>query len=42
MHSHADISHAEQELGYRPTVSLSDGLRRTADHHETLAAVHSH
>jgi nucleoside-diphosphate-sugar epimerase len=42
MHSHADISHAEHELGYRPTVSLSDGLRRTAEHYETLAAVQSH
>jgi nucleoside-diphosphate-sugar epimerase len=41
-HSHADISRAEQELGYRPTVTLSEGLRRTAEHYETLAAVQSH
>jgi UDP-glucose 4-epimerase len=41
-HSHADISRAEQGLGYRPTVTLSEGLRRTAEHYETLAAVQSH
>jgi len=30
-HSLADISRAEQSLGYRPTVSLEEGLLRTVD-----------
>ena len=33
-HSHADISRAVDELGYRPAVSLEEGLRRTVAHHE--------
>jgi nucleoside-diphosphate-sugar epimerase len=41
-HSQADISRAERELGYQPTVTLSEGLRRTAEHYETRAAVQSH
>ncbi|MCL4747053.1 MAG: NAD-dependent epimerase/dehydratase family protein [Burkholderiaceae bacterium] len=28
-----DITHARQVLGFRPTVSLDEGLRRTLDHH---------
>ena len=28
-HSEADVSRAETELGYRPVVSLEEGLRRT-------------
>jgi UDP-glucose 4-epimerase len=30
-HSEADVSRAENELGYRPIVSLEDGLKRTID-----------
>jgi nucleoside-diphosphate-sugar epimerase len=30
-HSLADISHAQQKLGYAPTISLSEGIRRTVD-----------
>jgi UDP-glucose 4-epimerase len=30
-HSQADISKAERLLGYRPTVSLEEGLKRTLD-----------
>jgi nucleoside-diphosphate-sugar epimerase len=31
-HSLADISRAEEQLGYSPAVEFSDGLRRTVDH----------
>ena len=31
-HSHADIDLAREELGYDPTVSLQEGLRRTVDY----------
>jgi nucleoside-diphosphate-sugar epimerase len=31
-HSQADISLAQSELGYRPTVGLRDGLERTVEH----------
>jgi len=30
-HSEADVSRAESQLGYRPIVSLEDGLRRTIE-----------
>jgi len=30
-HSHADVSAAERELGYRPGVSVVEGLRRTLE-----------
>jgi UDP-glucose 4-epimerase len=30
-HSLADISSAEQHLGYKPKVNFEDGLRRTVD-----------
>jgi nucleoside-diphosphate-sugar epimerase len=33
-HSLADISRAEESLGYRPAVEFSDGLRRTVDYHQ--------
>jgi UDP-N-acetylglucosamine/UDP-N-acetyl-alpha-D-glucosaminouronate 4-epimerase len=32
-HSLADISRAEESLGYRPAIGFSDGLRRTVEHH---------
>jgi UDP-N-acetylglucosamine/UDP-N-acetyl-alpha-D-glucosaminouronate 4-epimerase len=32
-HSLADISRAEEMLGYRPLVEFKEGLRRTVDHH---------
>jgi UDP-glucose 4-epimerase len=31
----ADISHAQTQLAYRPTVSFADGLRRTVDYYRT-------
>ncbi len=34
-HSLADISLAEQNLGYKPTVNFEDGLRRTVDWYRT-------
>ena len=30
-----DLSAAERDLGYRPSVSISEGLRRLADHYES-------
>lgn len=33
-HSLADISRAEDQLGYRPIVELCEGLRRTVEHHQ--------
>lgn len=38
-HSHADISLAEQRLGYRPFVGFSDGLRRTVEHFAALQSL---
>ena len=37
-HSQADISRAAAELGYRPGVSLQEGLRLTAEHLESTWA----
>jgi nucleoside-diphosphate-sugar epimerase len=34
-HSLADISRAEESLGYRPAIEFTDGLRRTVEHHQT-------
>jgi nucleoside-diphosphate-sugar epimerase len=34
MHSHADVSRARRELGYRPTITFEDGLKLTIAHHE--------
>jgi len=36
-HSFADITLARQSLGYEPTVSFHEGLRRTIDWYRTLA-----
>ena len=36
--SWADISATERELGYRPLVSLNDGLQRTIDYYAKLYA----
>jgi len=36
--SWADISSTERELGYRPQVSLSDGLQRTIDYYANFFA----
>jgi nucleoside-diphosphate-sugar epimerase len=33
MHSHADISRAERELGYRPEIAFDEGLKLTIAHH---------
>jgi nucleoside-diphosphate-sugar epimerase len=33
-HSHADVSLADQELGYRPRIALDEGLKLTIAHHE--------
>jgi nucleoside-diphosphate-sugar epimerase len=38
VHSHADISRAGRELGYRPTITLDEGLRLTIAHHEAERA----
>lgn len=35
-HSFAEISQAQLILGYRPTVTWKDGLRRTVDHYAAL------
>jgi UDP-glucose 4-epimerase len=37
-HSQADITRARQDLGYEPTVSFVEGLRRTLDWYRTSAA----
>jgi nucleoside-diphosphate-sugar epimerase len=37
-HSLADISQARELLGYEPTVSFGEGLRRTVEHHQLAAA----
>jgi UDP-N-acetylglucosamine/UDP-N-acetylgalactosamine 4-epimerase len=34
MHSHADISRAEKEFGYRPEIAFDEGLKLTIAHHE--------
>jgi nucleoside-diphosphate-sugar epimerase len=34
VHSHADISRAESELGYRPEIAFDEGLKLTIAHHE--------
>jgi nucleoside-diphosphate-sugar epimerase len=34
VHSHADISRAESELGYRPDIAFDEGLKLTIAHHE--------
>jgi len=34
-HSLADITRAEQALGYKPKVSFEEGLRRTVDWYRT-------
>ena len=36
-HSHADLSRAQDELGYLPTISLREGLERTIVHHRETA-----
>lgn len=36
-HSLADISRAKEQLGYRPVVEFSEGLRRTVEHHQGQA-----
>ncbi|MBY0525329.1 MAG: SDR family oxidoreductase [Gemmataceae bacterium] len=36
-HSRADIARAQQDLGYRPTVSFPKGLERTLDAYRVLA-----
>lgn len=36
MHSHADVSRAARELGYRPAIGLEEGLRLTTAHFESL------
>jgi nucleoside-diphosphate-sugar epimerase len=33
-HSHADVSRAESELGYRPEIAFDEGLKLTIAHHE--------
>jgi UDP-glucose 4-epimerase len=37
-HSFADVTRASRDLGYRPTVSFAEGLRRTIEHYRELAA----
>jgi UDP-N-acetylglucosamine/UDP-N-acetyl-alpha-D-glucosaminouronate 4-epimerase len=36
-HSLADISRAQEQLGYRPVVGFGEGLRRTVEHHRAGA-----
>jgi UDP-glucose 4-epimerase len=38
-HSLADISQAEQRLGYKPKVDFEEGLRRTVDWYRNAAGV---
>lgn len=38
MHTHADISRAARELGYRPTIGLEEGLRLTVAYYESQPA----
>jgi nucleoside-diphosphate-sugar epimerase len=38
-HSLADISRAKQQLGYRPAITLGEGLTRTLAHYQDRAAV---
>jgi nucleoside-diphosphate-sugar epimerase len=40
-HSQADVSRAEAELGFRPAVSIEEGLRRTVEWLERAAGVAS-
>ena len=35
-HSFADIARARSQLGYEPSVSFAEGLRRTVDHYVAL------
>jgi UDP-glucuronate decarboxylase len=35
-----DIALAQQKLGWRPTIELEDGLRRTIDYFKEFAAQH--
>ncbi|HEY1433784.1 MAG TPA: SDR family oxidoreductase [Thermoanaerobaculia bacterium] len=37
LHSAADLSRVGRELGYAPTVSLAEGLRRSLDHYRVAA-----
>ncbi len=39
-HSLADISRVEAALGYKPTVSFEEGLRRTVDWYREMQAAH--
>jgi nucleoside-diphosphate-sugar epimerase len=36
-HSLADISQAEEHLGYEPAIDFDEGLRRTVEHHQSPA-----
>ena len=36
-HSHADLSRAQDEFGYFPTITLREGLERTIAHHRETA-----
>jgi UDP-glucose 4-epimerase len=39
VHSHADVSRAERELGYRPAIGLEEGLRLTTTYFESRRGV---